>query len=132
MQQWSEEVSFEIEIKLKSKDVTHKTSVRSREELSCSEPICVTVIDWPLGKLILTLWTTYILVRNWVLITMWLVAPVSMTQSVWEIADLSICWLKKTEWLKLGLLDDARHIGVPAIFDGGCEGGWVTVTKVAT
>ena len=45
MQQWSEEVSFEIEIKLKSKDETQKKSVRSRVELSCTEPICVTVTD---------------------------------------------------------------------------------------
>ena len=54
---------------------------------------------------------------------MWLVAPVSMTQSVEEIAYLLICWLEKTKWLKLGLLYDARHMGVPAIFDGGCKGG---------
>jgi hypothetical protein len=33
MQQWRDEVSFDTEIKLKSKDGTHNISVRSRDEV---------------------------------------------------------------------------------------------------
>ena len=57
--------------------------------------------------------------------TIWSVAPVSMTHSVCEIANLSRILLEKTECSKVGLLKDKRHIGLPVILRGGC----VTVAK---
>ena len=43
MQQWADEVSLETEIKLKSNDGTHSTSVRRSDAVSWIEPMCVTI-----------------------------------------------------------------------------------------
>ena len=47
--------------------------------------------------------------------TMCLVASMAMTHSVQEIMGLSTSLLEKTEWSKLGLLKDERHIGIPTM-----------------
>ena len=62
MQQWRDEVSLETEIRLKSKDGTHNTSVRSKVGVIWTEPMCVTTTDYPLGKLTLMLFTQCIVV----------------------------------------------------------------------
>jgi hypothetical protein len=51
MQQCIVEVSLETDIKLKSKEGTHKTSCKIKDDVRCIVPICVTTTDWPFGKL---------------------------------------------------------------------------------
>ena len=50
MQQFRDEVSLLIEIKLKENDGTHNTSTNVRDSEILTVPICVTRTDSPLGS----------------------------------------------------------------------------------
>ena len=81
IQQLAVEVSLDTENKLKSKDGTHSTSMRTNDAVTGIEPIWVTMTNLPLGRLTLTLYATCIVVKNLVVVTIWSVAPVSITHS---------------------------------------------------
>jgi hypothetical protein len=62
-------ISLLVEIRLKEKEGTQRTSVKIKESEKLTVPICVTKANWPLGNLTCEDTTAVIVVKWWMELT---------------------------------------------------------------
>ena len=97
-----------MDIKLKVKEGTHSTFSRTKLEVTCMVPMCVTTTLSPLGNWTKEVTELVILVNKATEWTIWSVAPISSTQVSWLyavlfeglIAKIECCMLKHIEFCK--------------------------------